>query len=96
MNKFAGTVTFKGNPETISDKLTKQTIVVAEETDKFPATIAIDFVNDKIELLNNINTGDLVEVQLNFRANESKTQPGKFFNSISWWKIIKDQSQDIL
>ena len=35
------------------------------------------------------NTGDLITVHLNSRANESKNQPGRWFNSITCWRIEK-------
>lgn len=91
MNQFKGTVTFKGEVVTISDKLAKQTIVVVELGDaKYPASIAVDFVNDKIDMLKDVAVNDVVDLDLNFRANESKKQPGSFFNSISCWRLSKE------
>ena len=91
MNQFKGTVSFKGEAFAISDKLSKQTIVVTELGDaKYPATIAVDFVNDKMDMLKDIAVGDVVDMDLNFRANESKKQQGSFFNSISCRRLTKD------
>jgi hypothetical protein len=49
--------------------------------------LAVDFFKDKTQLLENIKVGDTVTVHLNARCNESKTQPGRYFNSITGWRI---------
>ena len=41
--------------------------------------------------LEGVRVGDLVTVQLNSRCNESKTQPGRYFNSITCWKLTAGQ-----
>ena len=78
-----------------ANQLPKQTIVLEEvEGWKYPNTLAIEFFKDKIELLNGLNVGDIVTVDYNTKANESKTQPGRWFNSISAWKLNKNQWAD--
>ena len=70
--------------------LVKQTIVLEESTDReFKWWLAVDFFKEKTELLDGIKKGDMVTAYLNTRVNESRTQPGKFFNSISCWKLEK-------
>lgn len=70
--------------ETFGDNIEKQTIVLEENTDReYKGSIAVDFFRDKIGLLEGINEGDLITVYLNARANESKNQPGRWFNSIT-------------
>jgi len=62
--------------------------VLEEETDReYKGGLAIDFFKEKTELLSNIKVGDLVTVYLNTRVNESKTQPGRWFNSITGWRL---------
>ena len=93
--QFIGKITAKGEKQTISEKYTKLSIVVEEDSnDKYPATMSIDFVNDKIDMLKDVNVGDQVDLDLNFRANESKKQPGVFFNSISCWRMTKIGNKD--
>lgn len=59
-----------------------------EETDReFKGGLAVDFFKDKTELLSNVKIGDLVTVHINTRVNESKTQPGRYFNSITAWRL---------
>lgn len=86
--QYTGTIIFKGEEEVINENLTKQTIVLEEITDReFKGWIAIDFLKDKTQLLSTFKVGDEVIVSLNFRANKSKTQEGKYFTSINGWRI---------
>lgn len=88
--QYQGIVKFIGPKETISEGVDKQTIVLEENTDReYKGSIAVDFFRDKIALLNDINSGDLITVHLNCRANESKNQPGRYFNSITCWRVEK-------
>lgn len=85
---YQGIVKFIWQRETIADGVDKQTIVLEENTDReFKWSLAVDFFRDKIQLLDNVKVGDLVTVYLNTRCNESKTQPGRYFNSITCWRI---------
>ena len=87
--QYTGTVKFIGPKETIgTNGLEKQTIVLEEETDReFKWGLAVDFFKDKIELLSNVKVGDLITVHINTRTNESKTQAGRWFNSITGWRL---------
>ena len=87
--QYTGTVKFIWPKETIgANALEKQTIVLEEETDReFKGGLAVDFFKDKTELVNNLKVGDLVTVHINTRVNESKTQPGRYFNSITAWRL---------
>ena len=88
--QYQGFVKFIGPKETFGEGIEKQTIVLEENTDReFKGSIAVDFFRDKINLLADVNTGYLITVHLNSRANESKNQPGRWFNSITCWRIEK-------
>ncbi len=80
--------------EVIGNDLEKQTLVLEENTDReFKGSLAVDFFRDKIALLEGVKVGDVVTVQLNSRCNESKTQAGRFFNSITCWKLTAGANQ---
>ena len=87
--QYTGTVKFIGPKETIgANALEKQTIVLEEETDReFKGGLAVDFFKEKTELLNGVKVGDMITVHINTRVNESKTQPGRYFNSITGWRL---------
>ena len=87
--QYTGTVKFIWPKETIGvNDLEKQTIVLEEETDReFKGGLAVDFWKEKTELINNVKVGDLITVHINTRVSESKTQPGRYFNSITGWRL---------
>ena len=87
--QYTGTVKFIWPKETIgANALEKQTIVLEEETDReYKGGLAVDFFKEKTELLSNVKIGDLITVYINTRVNESKTQPGRYFNSITGWRM---------
>ncbi len=87
--QYTGTVKFIWPKEVIGvNSLEKQTIVLEEETDReFKWGLAVDFFKEKTELLNDIKIWDLITVYINTRVNESKTQPGRYFNSITGWRM---------
>ena len=56
--------------------------------DKYPQTIAIQFNNDKCDLLNNVKVGDMVTVGINLNGRVCNGQDGqKVFNTINGWSI---------
>ena len=67
----------------ISDKFKKRLLVV-ELPGEYPQPIPIDFVQDKVSLLDAISVGDDVKVSINLRGNEHK---GKYYISLQGWKI---------
>lgn len=96
--EFLGEVKFIGEQELIgANQLPKVTIVLEETGDsKYPNTLAMEFFKDKVSLLDGVNVGDVIRVEYNTRANESKTQAGRFFNSISCWRLENITAKDEL
>lgn len=96
--KFEGIVKVITAPEQVNDTLTKRTLVLEQMWDsQYKESLAIDFLKtatkDSIALLDKVNEGDIVSVSINTRCNESNSQPGKYFNSISGWKVdVKAQA----
>lgn len=66
-----------GDEITISDKFKKKLIVV-EVPGKYPTHLAIEFTNDRIEMLNGIKVGD--EVEIEYRA-ESREYKGSWYTT---------------
>jgi len=67
-----------------------QEIHVATE-EQYSQTLAIQFVQDKTELLNNFKEGDKVNIEINLRGREvlKEGQEPAVYNSINGWKIEK-------
>lgn len=56
--------------------------------DKYPQTIAIQFNNDKCDLLNNLQPGELITVGVNLNGRIWNGNDGqKVFNTINGWSI---------
>ncbi len=82
-----GTIIVKNNLEQVTPKFKKQTIVVETEGD-YPQFLTIEFVQDKVDLLNNWNVNQKVKVSVNLTGRKwEKEGSVKYFNSIQGWKV---------
>lgn len=80
-----GKVVFIGQTENVGQKgFTKRVLVVQELEGQYPQKIPLDFVKEKTALLDGINVGQEVKVQLNLRGSESN---GRWYLSAQGWKI---------
>lgn len=72
----------------------KRDIVVTTD-EQYPQHILVQFVQDKCELLNNYQVGDLVKIDINLRGREWTNPQGEtvYFNSIQGWRIGKVQQE---
>ena len=78
----------------VSASFKKRELVITTE-EQYPQSIMIEFVQDKVDLLNNYKPGDAVKVSINLGGREWVNPQGetKYFNSIKGWKIEKLQSE---
>ena len=83
-----GKVKFKGEVQTFGNDFTKKELVITTD-EQYPQHISIEFVKDKIELLDKYKLGDNVKVSINIRGREWVNPQGetKYFNSIQGWRI---------
>ncbi|WP_185872261.1 DUF3127 domain-containing protein [Blattabacterium cuenoti] len=65
----------------------REMVLTSEEA--YPQNILIEFIQDKVDLLENINIKDKIKVFINIRGREWTNPEGiiKYFNSIQGWKI---------
>lgn len=89
MNKEKGTVVNVTPLQNISDKFRKQDFTIKTFDDKYPQFLTFQVVNDKCDLVANLNTGDVVEVNYNLRGREWTSPEGvtKYFNTVEAWSI---------
>lgn len=84
-----------GKIKKIFDKQTKGSFnfreIVITTNEQYPQNIIIQFVQDKIELLDLYQCGDEVKISINIRGREWTNPQGeiKYFNTISGWRIEK-------
>ena len=66
----------------------KRELVVTTE-EQYPQHILVEFVQDKTDLLNAFQVGQLVKISINLRGREWVNPQGetKYFNSIQGWRI---------
>ena len=71
----------------------REMVIVTEE--QYPQPISIDFLQAKIDLLDNVKEGDKIKVSINIGGREWTSPQGdvKYFNSITGWKIEKQASE---
>ena len=71
--------------ETISEKFSKQTVIVRTK-EEYPQEIPIEFTNARIDLIKGYKEGTDVDISINLRGREWKGN-NKWFASIEGWKI---------
>lgn len=74
--------------ETFESGFQKRSLVI-ETADQYPQKVIIEFLKDKISLLENLKEGNEVEVSYNLNGREWISPQGetKYFNSITGWRI---------
>ena len=84
--ELTGSVIIKGETETVGNSGFEKRLLVIKTDEQYPQTIPFDFVQGKVNLLENIQFGDNVKVSVNVRGNEYN---GKYYVSLNGWKIEK-------
>lgn len=70
--------------KTFDSGFTKREMVVIVEDGKYPQEINIEFVQDKVSLLDNLQEGQEITVTFDIRGREYN---GRYFNNLQGWKI---------
>ena len=88
--ELQGTVKKIGETQTFASGFQKKELVLLTE-EQYPQPIQIDFLSDKIDLLNNVSEGESVKIGINIRGREWTNPQGevKYFNSITGWRLEK-------
>ena len=82
-NEIKGKIERVSEIQVISDKFSKQEIVVQTD-DKYPQSVPIQFTNANISKLSGVKVGDAVTVQYNVSGKEYQ---GRYFVSLDGWQI---------
>lgn len=88
--ELQGTVKKLSEIQTFASGFQKREMVILTQ-EQYPQPINIEFLQDKISLLDNVAEGDEVKVGINIRGREWTSPQGevKYFNSITGWRIEK-------
>jgi hypothetical protein len=92
--EVTGKIKVVGAEQQVSPTFRKRELVVTTD-EQYPQSIMIEFVQDKIDLLNNLTVCEKVKVSINLGGREWVNPQGetKYFNSIKGWRIEKMQSE---
>ena len=88
--ELQGTVKKITEIQTFASGFQKRELVLLTQ-EQYPQPINIEFLSDKINLLDSVSEGENVKVGINIRGREWTSPQGevKYFNSITGWRIEK-------
>ena len=89
---LTGKIKLIQDPKTFDSGFTKREMVVTVEDGKYPQEINIEFVQDKVALLDTLEPGQEVTVTFDIRGREYN---GRYFNNLQGWKIAPAQMQSM-
>ncbi|WP_372748220.1 DUF3127 domain-containing protein [Litorivivens sp.] len=85
--ELTGKIKLIQETQTFSSGFTKREMVVTVEDGNYPQDISLEFLKDKISLLDGLNAGQSVTVTFDIRGREYN---GRYFNNLVGWKIQAD------
>jgi len=88
--ELQGTVKKIFETQTFASGFQKRELVLLTQ-EQYPQPISIEFLQDKISLLDSVSEGENVKIGINIRGREWTSPQGetKYFNSITGWRIEK-------
>ena len=89
--KITGTLKIKKDTQVVSESFSKREFVLTVVDGAFSNDILIQLTKDKVTLINDINIGDMLEVEVNLTGKCWVNPQGeeKYFNSLNAWKVSK-------
>ena len=93
--ELQGTIKKIGETQTFASGFQKAEVVL-ETNEQYKQYLSVDFLQDKIDLLNNVSVGDSVKIGINLNGRLWTNPQGeeKCFNSIVAWRIEKVSSEN--
>ena len=88
--ELQGTVKKMSEIQTFASGFQKRELILLTQ-EQYPQPISIEFLQDKIQLLDNVVEGENVKIGINIRGREWTSPQGevKYFNSITGWRLEK-------
>ena len=87
--EIQGTIKLIGETKTYGNNGFRKRELVLTTEDQYPQHLLVEFVQDKTDLLDAYQTGQMVKISINLRGREWTSPQGevKYFNSIQGWRI---------
>lgn len=88
--ELQGTVKKIFETQTFASGFQKRELILLTQ-EQYPQPISVEFLSEKIMLLDSISEGDQVKIGINIRGREWTNPHGevKYFNSITGWRLEK-------
>ena len=87
--ELTGKVKLVQDPQTFSSGFTKREMVVTVDDGKYSQDINLEFLQDKVSLLDSVSEGQKIKVFFDIRGREYN---GRYFNNLVGWKIETEES----
>ena len=89
-----GKIKLVGGIQEITDSFSKRELVIVTQ-EQYPQTLCVEFVQDKMSLLDGFQEGQEVKIGINLRGREWKNPEGKikYFTSLQGWRIENLQNE---
>jgi hypothetical protein len=86
--ELQGTVKKIFETQTFASGFQKRELILLTQ-EQYPQPISVEFLSDKISLLDNVSEGENLKIGINIRGREWTNPQGevKYFNSINGWRI---------
>ncbi|MEE4190610.1 MAG: DUF3127 domain-containing protein [Halieaceae bacterium] len=82
--ELTGKIKLIQEPKTFDSGFTKREMVVIVDDGRYPQEINLEFVQDKVSLLDSLQPGQTVTVSFDIRGREYN---GRYFNNLQGWKV---------
>lgn len=88
--ELQGTIKKIFETQTFASGFQKREMVLLTQ-EQYPQPISVEFLSEKVHLLDSVSEGDNVKIGINIRGREWTNPQGevKYFNSISGWRLEK-------
>ena len=92
--QLTGTIKVKKDEQAVNDRFKKREFVITDNSSQYPQHISFQLTQDRCNLLDPINIGDVITVHFNIRGREWTSPQGeiKYFNTLEAWKIDRNAS----
>jgi hypothetical protein len=87
--ELSGKIKLIQETKTFESGFTKREMVVIVEDGKYPQEINLEFVQDKVALLDSLQPGQEVTVTFDIRGREYN---GRYFNNLQGWKVTAQEN----
>lgn len=84
-----GKIKIIGDVQTFGSNGFRKRELILTTDEQYPQMLSIEFIQDKVDLLNSFQVGQDVKVSINLRGREWINPQGeaKYFNSIQGWRV---------